>query len=253
MDHNEVNIYVINGFENLSHFEINSWILLFSKCFKKSEIVARSVFKKYSLHKEDSYFCFAKRKSEIIAIYSGILFLPDGKKVFLSTDTMSDGTLSYATIKIANFLYQFLKKRNVDIVCGFPNEKILKIRQKKLGWKIISNVNSYFGLPLLWRFKKKINNSKKVWFLKRPSNGFFIKNYKFISLLGRNKLYKQSFFSLVYTISTRKPGTFFIELPKFILPPKKFGYKIIKEDDSLLENWINEASFNIDLNSIDIP
>ena len=114
-------------------------------------------------------------------------------------------------------------------------------------------MNLYIGIPIIWRVGRKKYDRTNLWFIKRPDNGFFIKKYLLVSLLGRFKLYENGFFSLVTGLSRERPGFFFIRVPSFLYTPKKFGYKLIDEDFTNIENWVEHASKRLDLNSIDVP
>jgi len=242
------------GFTSLSAWEKEQWVKLFQICFLKNEGQSRNIFAKYELNPETSCFCYILHNDEMVACYSGIILQIKDQNVFLSTDTMSNGVVRDATVKMAKLLYADLKLRNVIAVCGFPNKNIAAIRIRKLGWKIIGEINYYVGIPLLWRFLlcSRGVSSAQAWYLRRPGIGFFNAVNGFITLLGRNGLYKGAFFSLKLSCGTKPPGYFFIRVPSRIIQPKKFGFLMLSSCDKMNQLMYDSFDF-LDMNSIDVP
>lgn len=244
-----------HGVATLTPEEKKGWHELFLSCFKKDEASAASVFEKYMLHPADSVFCFGLVDGQIVACYAGIVLTmgDDDTNIFLATDTMSSGLLKNATVKLGKHLYSYLRNNDVKVVCGFPNENIIKIREKKLGWKMVGKLNPYFGIPLIWRFLRNSNNELQPWCLTRPSNGYYVKNYPGIRLLGRSGLYGGKWLSLVFTLASKSPGHFFVKVPTFLLQPKIFGYVLLDESDTDTRTMVEKAVNYLDLNTIDVP
>ena len=87
----------------------------------------------------------------MVAAYCGLRLSFEDTTVFLSTDTMSDGTQKGSSVFLAIRLYESLLVEGTTIVCGYPNENIKKIRERGLGWIISGNLRLYVGVPFLWR------------------------------------------------------------------------------------------------------
>ena len=51
--------------------------------------------------------------------------------------------------KVANNVYDILKKNNIYFIFGFPNKNILKIRERVLGWKKIGLLKNYYFINKL--------------------------------------------------------------------------------------------------------
>jgi hypothetical protein len=240
-------IEYISGHEIDKAFE-EEWSSLFSRCYKSSINKASLLFRKYKLN--DSRFCILRYQGDIVACYSGIKLSFNNSYIFLSTDTMSDGTVSGASVILGKHIYNILVNEGVFAVCGFPNEQIRKIRQKRLGWTILGALDLYISLPFFNKFfrSKKSNN---LWRIVRPDNGFFSQKYPYLNLLGRDGLYSNGL-GLIVTLSAYKPGLFFFRIPKFLVSPKIFGYKLLKNDEQAL-SLMNSSALNLDLDTIDIP
>ncbi len=246
-------IILRHGVSELSIDEKAAWIQLFCNCFKKNERGAESIFKKYLLHGDRSIFCFGLVDGKIVACYSGLTLAIGDKNIFLSTDTMSNGVMVNATVKLGKYLYNHLSRNGVEAVCGYPNENISVIRQRKLGWKMTGSIYPFVGVPILWRFFMRKKGVTTLWSVIRPPNGFFSKPPPFVSLLGRGCLYGSSFLSLHFTLAAKPPGMFFIRIPSTLIKPKKFGYVLLCDNALNLEARITEAIAELDIDTIDVP
>ena len=98
------------------------WLKLFARCFKTSLHCAQMVFEKYCLN--EARFCFMYVDKKLVASYSGLVLDLDGRKIFLSTDTMSDGTYGGASVVCGRHLYEHLKKLSIKIVIINFNSKL---------------------------------------------------------------------------------------------------------------------------------
>lgn len=249
------NIVVKKGLANITEFERQQWITLFKSCFSKTDEQAVSVFKKYEIHYDSCWFCMAFVEDKLVACYSGIVLPINNFDIFLSTDTMSNGVIRNATVKLARPLYEDLKGSGVRAVCGFPNKNILSIREKRLGWTIVGEIYYYVGIPFLWRLFRIADaaHKKYQWFLNRPLVGCFARPVRFLSILGRYKVYGSRISFLVLACGSKKPGIFFIRIPSFLIQPKKFGYVMLGnvciEDKAIIEQSVDF----LDMNSIDVP
>jgi hypothetical protein len=224
------------------------WSSLFAYCYKSTEEKAKALFRKYRLN--ESRFCILRYEGRMVACYSG-LKLPFHKSyIFLSTDTMSDGTIGGASIILGKHIYNLLTEEGVFAVCGFPNEQIRAIRQKRLGWTIAGSMNFYISFPVLCKFFI-INKKENLWKVIRPKGGYFSKAIPCVNLFCNGKIYSNRF-GLIATLSAYKPGLFFFRIPYLIVPPKLFGYKLLVDDSEIL-SVMNNATLNLDLETIDVP
>jgi hypothetical protein len=245
------NFIVVNKISSLSAEDIQGWKSLFIECFNKSSEAADAVFRKYIMHPDSVWMCLARKNGKLVACYSGIALKFGHDEIFLVTDTMSNGQISGATVKMARVLYPALSAVKIGAVCGFPNSNIVKIRERKLGWKIIGHLHFYIGIPFLWRLGWLNSNLEDIWYLHRPKEGFYSKTWMPLSLVGRGMLYEGGWFAA--TLSSKSPGPFFIKVPKILVAPKNFGYALIRADISGLAMRLERASNRLDLNSIDVP
>ena len=238
----------------LSSQEREQWLKLFQECYRKGRDAAEAIFRKYEMHGQDAWFCIAIQDDCIVACYSGVILPFGSSRIFLATDTMSNGQLRNATVKLAEVLYGHLKEAGVDAVCGFPNGNIIRIRERRLGWKITGQLNAYIGVPLLWRLgRRPQTGDPTLWDLARPKEGFFARRRIFIRLLGRHGLYSGTTCSAVLTLSAQSPGPFFIRIPQAFAAPKMFGWVLTNQGNTELAASLQAASGKLDLNTIDVP
>jgi hypothetical protein len=253
MINKEILIVITHGVENLTEELFSNWIQLFCHCFKSDRKQALAVFEKYRIHGNKSVFCFGMIQDKAVACYSGIILGLGEKTIFLSTDTMSNGEMKSATVRLGTYIYTYLIKMGVQAVCGYPNQNIIRIRERKLGWKMIGTIYPYVGLPLLWRFLLNNDSNIPLWLINRPANGFFSKRKYCLSIFGRNGIYDNGFFTLLFAMSAKKPGVFFLRIPSFLIKPKIFGYVLLSDEFTSVEVMIKNAALNLDLNTIDVP
>jgi hypothetical protein len=245
-----------HGLASLTESDIQQWMSLFATCFECDETKAATVFDKYRLHKDDAWFCLGYSGTNLVACYSGIERQVGEHKVFLSTDTMSSGEIKNATAKLGTLLYGHLKECGVMAVCGFPNDKIVRIRERNLGWTMIGQLRLYAAPSLLWRWRWRASRLGQVlqWGLSRPPNGFFGKPLPLTQVLGRQDLYRRApWLPLVLTAATRRPGPFFVELPHRLVPPKIFGFRALSADVVQVDKLMAEMAQHLDIQSIDVP
>lgn len=247
-------IKVCHGLSFLTDSDIDKWLALFAICFKTSPEKAAVVFEKYKLHNDDAWFCLGYSGDNLVACYSGIERRVRGDRIFLSTDTMSSGVMKNATVKLGLYLYERLRESGVIAVCGFPNDKIIRIREKKLGWKMVGHLRIYVAPLVLWRWRKQRPVDIPQWEIERPASGFYGKPLPFTQVLGRYFLYRLNLWRpLVLTAATFRPGPFFIELPHKLVEPKPFGFRILSPDGAKVEAIIMEMVKHLDIQSIDVP
>ena len=165
----------IVSFEELIELYSEEWIYLFNECFKSSIQKARIIFfNKYKNNKGKVALYFYDGK--LCASYS-VLFDNLGRPICLSVDTMSNGTVRLATIKIANVLYDHLKNSGFTLILGFPNKKITNLRKRFLGW---ISVESYY-LCITW--KRFVKNESIDFQINRPNEFVFNSNYLIKALI----------------------------------------------------------------------
>ena len=219
-----------------------AWCELHKKCFKSSSRDAVKLFQKYELN--DSRFAFVYYKNRLVAAYSG-LFLKNSLncKIFLSTDTMSDKTLSGGSIIAAHAMYSHLRNEGVKVVCGYPNKNIEGLRTEKLGWVYSQKIDLYvmpaFCLP---------KYVEPTFRLNRPTGGFFRKTYWFLALGSWRRKY-----SLIrIALSSYAPHPLAINLSLlFRIGQKKLFFKYLAEGRSL--NGFKDGNLVLNSDSIDVP
>lgn len=229
---------------------IAKWASLFQRCFGGTKEKAVRVFQKYLLN--DSRLCCLFKSGVMIAAYCGIKVSYEDSAAFLSTDTMSDGTKRGASVILGKKLYDTLAIEGISVVFGYPNQNIRKIREIKLGWTLNGSLSLYIGIPFIWRFFRKIPKDFSLWTIARPADGWFTRKRPFLfNLLGRNGLYSSGF-GFVISLSSYRPGVFFIRVPDFIFEPRTFGYKFLIESENNRLALLNKIKY-LDIDTIDIP
>lgn len=242
-------IHIVRKGEYNDEF-IAEWASLFQRCFGGSEEKARRVFQKYLLN--DSVICCLFQSGAMVAAYCGIKVSHEDSAAFLSTDTMSDGTKRGASVILGKTLYDSLATEGVSVVFGYPNKNIRKIREIKLGWTLDGNLPLYIGIPFIWRFFRKTPKDSSLWTIARPADGWFTRKRPFLfNLLGRNGLHSSGL-GFVISLSSYRPGAFFIRVPDFIFEPRTFGYKFLIENEKSRLSLLEKINF-LDIDTIDIP
>lgn len=229
---------------------IEQWTRLFRRCFGSSEKNATLVFQKYLLN--ESRICCSIKNGTMVAAYCGLKLSHGDSAVFLSTDTMSDGTQKGSSIILGKRLYKSFAEDDIAVVCGYPNKNIRKIREKGLGWTLKGNLHLYIGVPFFWRFFRDEIKDDGLWKAIRPTGGWFTrKKPLFFNLLGTDGLYSSNL-GLVITLSAYRPGYFFIKIPGFFFEPRSFGYKYLTEDVEKNDAFLKKIT-RLNLDTIDIP
>lgn len=230
-----------------------SWLELFVVCYETNISKGKEVFQKYRYNK--AWFCgvFSERDS-LVACYSGVEVDCAIGKLLVSTDTMSNGVFKNATKYMADALYLHLGQCGVDAVCGFPNDNIRAIRQKKLGWSMSGELFCWVGIPLVATHEMGAM-SRGMWQIKRPTSGLFIGKrtglLRLIRIVTRGANYG-SIFGIPFTLAAYRPGLFFCKVPSFIVKPKTFGFKTLRNHDQLTAAFL-DASKRLDIDTIDLP
>lgn len=242
-------IHIVRRSE-LNDVFVAQWISLFQRCFGGTEDKASLVFQKYLLN--DSRICCMFKSSVMVAAYCGLKLNYGDSFAFLSTDTMSDGTKKGSSIILGKNLYESLISEGVAVVFGYPNHNIRKIRERGLGWSLHGNLYLYLGIPFAWRFFRKLLKNDTLWTVKRPASGWFTRKKPFFfNLLGRCGLYSSSF-GVIITLSSYRPGVFFIKVPDFLFEPRSFGYKFLIENEANRNVLLRKIEL-LDVDTIDIP
>ena len=245
----EYTLKIIQPIEFDSDLEL-AWRALFGKIFGLRLDDCERIFEKYLLN--DSYACLMFVQSELVASYSGLVLPFCGKSIFLSTDTMSDGTFKGASVVCGKHLYEFLGEKGVVAVCGFPNKNIIRLRERKLGWTMKGCIDLHFGVPFFWRFFRSSASHSIGWRVNKPCRGHFRNLSAFVGWMSDDRA--SSRFGLVMTMSSAKPGIFFFKVPSTFYSSKKFGYRLI--DENIDPEWFAQFEKAIDCmnaNSIDVP
>lgn len=242
-------IYISKG-SDFSEVFTSQWISLFQRCFGGSDKNASRVFQKYQLN--DSRICYSIKNGTMVAAYCGLRLSHEDSAVFLSTDTMSDGTQKGSSVILGKRLYKSFLEEDIYVVCGYPNNNIRKIRERGLGWTLNGNLHLYVAIPFFWRLLRKPTKENGLWKLARPADGWFTRKKPFLAnLLGRDGLYSSSP-GLVITLSAYRPGAFFIKVPGFLFEPRSFGYRFLTDNKERNNAFLKKISF-LNLETIDIP
>lgn len=237
------NSYKVMVLNSLSESQKQDWVILFCKCFKRSVKFANDIFLKYELNL--SRFSLVYIGKQLVAAYSGIQMQSNYLRVFMSTDTMSDGKVRGGSIIAGMALYEQLKLEGFDIVCGFPNKKIEWLRENKLGWQYVKRLNLYLI------FKQGNKSSEHVgMIMNKPERGF-LRSVPGILFL---RTYLKPWYSILgLELSTSEPESFHINLSKiFNLGTKKFYVKNLHAQISFHQLCKFKAAC-FDSRSIDIP
>jgi len=214
-------------FDELIELYSEEWIYLFDKCFKSGIDKARNIFfNKYQNNKGNVALCFNNGK--MCASYS-VIFDNLGRPICLSVDTMSDGSIRLATVKIANVLYDHLKHSGFSFILGFPNKKITNLRKRFLGWVA---VESYY---LCIRWKGLTKNEATDFQINRPDNFLFNSN---IITRGVIKIMRISGFEI--TLTNKKNGF-------FNFAQKNLYCKILLDGKNIDTNNLKLNSYSIDV------
>lgn len=238
---------IVQGHELSPDFEAE-WAALFARCYRTNEEKGRILLRKYKLNK--SLFCVLYVDGVMAASYSGLIASFADTEVFLSTDTMSSGMRRGASIVMGEHLYKHLTQRGILAVCGYPNEKIRKLRQERLKWTLKGTLFLWVGIPLLWRIGRH-RPSKNLWKIERPAGGYFGHNIPGLTLVRRDIPVNVSLgFSLA--LSSCRPGPFFIRVPTFLFAPRTFGYRFLSGTNDQQSAFI-KCIAELDLETIDLP
>lgn len=215
-------------FDELIELYSEEWTYLFDKCFKSGISKARNIFfNKYQNNKGKVALCF--KNGKLCASYS-VIFDNLGRPICLSVDTMSDGSIRLATVKIANVLYDHLKHSGFTLILGFPNKKITNLRKRFLGWV---TVESYY-LGIKWKSLTK--NEVTDFQMNRPDS--FLFNSTIITR-GIIKIMTISGFEI--TLTNKKK--YFFTFAK-----KNLYCKILLDDKNT-----DAKNFKLNSYSIDVP
>ena len=244
------NIQILRTGDLPADFE-GEWADLFTRCFSKSEDEARKIFGKY--RRSEARICVLRKNGRLCASYAGLILDYAGHKVFLSTDTMSDGSERGGSVLLGEHLYAALRTERVMVVCGYPNARIRGLRETKLGWTLQGGMSLYIGIPVLWRLlRRRVPSSvRPLWQLERPDSGFYGKDRIGLRPLGRTRLYGNGP-GAVFTLSANSPGAFFIKLPESLIHRRTFGYRFLHEDPEFKDLFL-QAIAELDLETIDVP
>lgn len=232
--------------EKLDSEQKSAWLMLFTACFHTSRARAEMIYRKYDLN--DAKFCLVFSNGRLVAAYSGLsLRTTNGLKIFLSTDTMSSGEIKGGSIIAATHLYTLLTDDGYDCICGYPNKKIIGLRQAKLDWKILKQVDLFMRIvPKKFVLRLKY---KPTFTLNRPDEGFFGHKPTCFKL-GK---YKSNLFSVELRLSSENLGRGYLNISNIFPHTRKyFGYRILRnENASTIVNLLDELKLMED--SIDVP
>lgn len=247
----------IVGYDEWRHRFFLQWLNLFRTCFrvpaysKKADLVSE----KYALHSENSRFALLCIGDRLVASYSGICLKFDSFKLFLSVDTMSNGEVRHSTVLLANAFYPFLQDEGIAAVIGYPNDRIIGLREKYLNWTFCGKLCTYLSLPGLDTFYKKFESSSPVWSLARTKRVWWGESKRFCRLRSGVGVSPGSSILPIVTMSSVKPGPLYLKIPSFLGFDKRFGYRILISNQFAtdLEDKLRLAAGKMSLECIDIP
>lgn len=146
---------IIKKTNELTRNEVEQICDLFGHVFEK-EMTLDNFDKKFSsnVFKTSYHSLLVNERNTIVGSYSSI---PQQYNYFgnevtfgLSVDTMIDEEYRgspFTLKKLANKVYDAMKKDGISFVFGFPNENVYLVRKKILKWKDIGELNFYI-LPI---------------------------------------------------------------------------------------------------------
>lgn len=228
----------------------DSFRRLFQECFKSNWKEAKSAFEKYKETKE-GWSAIGIVDGEPVAFYNTFIFSFSGERCALSVDTMSNGRMRSATQKLGSALYARLRNElNVVLVCGFPNDKIVKIRESKLSWKMYPHLlKTYFVITTLGRQLDYQQNFLEVF--NRSGSKALTNSIFGRPVVGANQIFNSRVGNFAFFwASLRKDFAISIALPAKYW--KKFGYVELSEG-SLSSARIASGDFALTFDSIDVP
>lgn len=156
---------IIISFQELVGKYSEEWCNLFCNCFKVKKTKAHFVLEtKYTLN--DGYVALLFVDLKLVASYA-VIRNANESAMGLSIDTMADGSVKGATLKLTAVLYPYLTSKGIEVLLGYPNKRILKLRLTKLGWKSLRMEDIYFGKI------KSYKKSELTFRLIRPPNRYF--------------------------------------------------------------------------------
>lgn len=220
---------------------------LWYELFRKSFGGRSSPFLKYRLN--ESLLTFAFSGENLVAVYGGLILRGRRCTIFVATDTMSDGTIPSATRVLGQNTYSELMRWQVDVVCGFPNERIRRLRERQLGWTLHGEVRLFTAPAYLWRIGFNWNDCS--WRIKRPDAGQFLTRCPLLGVIAGG-VYRGPCTLIYLCFSTSRPGPFFIPVPSFLLKPRAFGYKLIGTNVEAHEFFLAELE-NLSGAVLDLP
>ena len=243
----ELELYAGSDFPSSFRSE---WEELFASCYGRGLREASHVFAKYTLNK--SRFCAMYCAGKLVGCYSGLELDWGSRRVFLSTDTMSDGTIRSASQKMGSHLYEHLTEAGVAAVVGYPNDNIRRIREKKLGWQMDGLLHLWVGIPIVASLCKfKAIRGVSLWRVARPDSGFFGAGFKPLRLDITDEYFGLRF-GIPIALATQSPGGAYVKVPSSLVKPKTFGYRVLNEDGSTKADLL-KAIESLDAATIDLP
>jgi len=162
---------IVKKTNTLNKNEIQQYCTLFSDVFNK-QMSIEEFFKKYQNNAFGySYHSFILDNDIIVGSYTVIPYKYNffgSDMVFgLSVDTMIKDKYRgspFTFKKLANNVYNELKKDKIPFVFGFPNDNVYLVRKKILKWADIGNL-SYYVMPI--KIENISNSYKKFSILNK--------------------------------------------------------------------------------------
>ena len=236
----------IKTFSEFTRTDMASWVAACNIAYNFNS--GQKVLLKYSNAPLETYFCLLYQNEELKASYSGFNFNFRGLKGFLSTDTFS--LFPRGTTIMGEHLYAFLKDCEFDVVCGWPNKQIERLRQKFLGWQYIDRKNVYFVYP---KISKNSTVLSDVGPFSRSHGQFFSRRDfgLFYAIDNRTTISCMKYRGFGISMGNLNKNFVHIQIPNY---SKLFGYRPLVEGKSADIGLKMNQLFSIaDLSWIDVP
>lgn len=251
----------IVDFNELESLYLVNWKNLFVRCFPAARDATRlnAVIQKYELNRERVLFALMIKDGKIEASYGGIFLDYNRATVFLSLDSMSSGVVPRSTTALARALYPRIKERGGLAVVGFPNRNIEALRRKYLGWEMEGRLEAYIAPPgmgqLFLREAQESAAPTGPWRLARPKRGFWSGSRRMLRLISRQGLSDGIVIAPIFTLSSARPGPFFIKIPTLLGLTRRFGFHVLLDGDAGEEvrKQIRDTIPHLNVESIDVP
>lgn len=236
----------IKTYSEFTQADMASWVSACNTAYKFN--YGDKLLLKYSNSRLETYFCLLYHNEELKASYSGFNFNFRGLKGFMSTDTFS--LFPRGTTIMGEHLYAFLTESEFDVVCGWPNKHIERLRRKFLGWQYIGRKEIYLTYP---KIVNRTTMNLDVGPFPRSQGQFLTRKDfgLFYAIDNRTSISGVKYCGLGISMGCLNKKFFHIRIPKY---SKLFGYRpLVDGKSSHIRRKMNELFSIADLSWIDVP